>query len=122
MQGVHPLNIDWKNDNEGHVQDPDTGREFDVVVRPKENMWAPNGHPVKPRLYIGGNIDKLSGTDNYRKQIAWAKEYFGPVLDKLVNRHVELKFSRTAGCRCGCSPGFIVQDGSIPFNIWMDAK
>lgn len=121
MQGINRLNINWVDDNHARVQDPDNGRVFNVTVRPKTNMWTSTGRPVKPRLYIGGAIDELSQTDSRRKQIAWAKDYFGPTLKKILNRDVELKFSQKAGCSCGCSPGFIIQDGSIPFDIWMDA-
>ena len=121
MISAHRLNIDWIDDNNAHIQDPDNRREFTITVRPKSRRFV-CGNPVKSRLYVGGNIEALSGTDNFRKQINWAKNYFGPVLDKVLNRHVELKFSSKAGCSCGCSPGFIINDSSIPFNLWMNAK
>ena len=122
MQGIHKLNINWIDDNHAKIQDPDNGREFDITIRPKTKMWSGNGHPVKPRLYIDGPIvSQINDELDRQKAIQWAKDYFGPTLNKILNRNVELKFSQKAGCSCGCSPGFIIQDGSIPFDIWMDA-
>lgn len=122
MQGIHKLNITWTDDNHAHVQDPDNGREFNITVRPKTNQFIA-GNPVKPRLHIGGDLIREKEKElTYRKQIAWAKEYFIPTLTKIVNRPVNVKFSGKAGCSCGCSPGFIIDDSSIPFDIWMDAK
>jgi len=121
MQGINKLNIDWSDDNHAHVQDPDNGHEFDITVRPKTNMFVA-GHPVKPRLYVGGElVNAMQKAEKHRAVIAWAKDHFGYTLSKIINRPVELKFSQKAGCSCGCSPGFIIQDASIPFDIWMDA-
>lgn len=122
MIGINKLNIQWEDDNHCHVQDPNTGHEFNVTVRNKELKFAPNGQPVKPRLYIGGAmVNTKQDVLGHHQAIAWAKDYFGPVLNKILNREVELKFSAKAGCSCGCSPGFIVQDNSFSFDIWMDA-
>jgi len=33
---------------------------------------------------------------------------------------VKAKFSRTAGCRCGCSPGFVVSEWGFGFNLWIE--
>ena len=120
MFGIHRLNIDWTDDNHCHVQDPDNGRGFDVTVQPKSNTFV-GGHPVKPRLYINNDVTVLSRTENRRKQINWAREYYGHTLKKILNKDVEIKFSGKAGCSCGCSPGFIIQDASFPFDIWMKA-
>lgn len=113
--------IEWIDDDHAHITDPNNGREFNVTTRPKENMFVA-GRPTKPRLYVGGALlDKKEKELTYRQMIAWAKDYFGPTLNLILNREVEIKFSSKAGCSCGCSPGFIIQDPSIPFNIWMDA-
>lgn len=122
MQGIHKLNIAWTDDNHAHVQDPDTGREFDITVRWKTNMFV-GGKPVKSRLYVNGPLVRKKAEElTFHKQIAWAKDYFLPTLRKILNRDVNIKFSRKAGCGCGCSPGFIIDDSSFPFDIWMDAE
>lgn len=122
MQGINKLNIQWADDNHAHVQDPDNGREFDITVRQKKNMFVA-GKPVKPRLFINGDVVKEKENDlSHRQSIQWAKDYFGPTLAKVLNKPVKLSFSLKAGCSCGCSPGFIIDDSSIPFNIWMNAK
>jgi hypothetical protein len=113
------MNITWIDDNHAEVEDGD--KRFNVTVRTKTNAYVA-GNPVKPRLYIGGKmVREMEETLGHRKAIAWAKEFFGPTLKKIVGRDVQIKFSSKAGCSCGCSPGFIVQDANIPFDIWMDA-
>lgn len=86
--------------------------------------------------------------DDVREYNAKARMYFHHVgesiLDNLVNRgcrptdlyrdvmpeiirlaelHPDTKvvWSRTAGCGCGCSPGFIVKDHSR-FDVWVDVE
>jgi len=48
------------------------------------------------RVYVEGNID-LADLKQVRKKL---KEMFT----------CYVSFSRTAGCSCGCSPGFILKD------------
>jgi hypothetical protein len=120
MQGINKLNITWKDDNHAHVQDPDNGHEFNITVRPRK-MWQ-GAHPVKPRLYVNGPQVRARTDFTLRQQTAWAKAYFGPTLSKILNKDVDMKFSSKAGCSCGCSPGFIINDVSVPFDIWMDAE
>lgn len=122
---IERINITWHDDNHAHVQDPSNGREFDITIRPKKRMFSPSGHVIKPRLYVGGKlVDETEKEIGHRSAIAWAKEHFGSTLEKVLNRKIKMRFSSKAGCSCGCSPGFIIEDGgeSIPFNIWMDVK
>jgi hypothetical protein len=122
MQNVHPLFVDFIDRNHAIVIDPNTERSFNVTTQPKTNMFV-GGNPVKPRLYIGGNLVREKEAElGHRKAVAWAKDYFGPTLSLLLKKDVEIKFSAKAGCQCGCSPGFIIQDPSISFDIWMDAR
>lgn len=121
MQGIIKLNITWSDNNHAHVQDPDNGHEFNITVRQMTNRFV-GGHAVKPRLYIGGSAVDEHDSDSMKKRIAWAKEHFGPTLQKILNKPVDIRFSSKAGCSCGCSPGFIIEDTSIPFDIWMNAK
>lgn len=122
MIGINKLNVNWKDDNHVHIQDPDTGHEFEVTVRPKTNQFVA-GNPVKARLYVGGEIANQKEDElGYFAWIAWAKEYYGTAASKMLNKELELKYSRKAGCSCGCSPGFIILNHDIPFDVWMDAQ
>jgi len=35
---------------------------------------------------------------------------------------IELKYSRKAGCSCGCSPGFIATGGGNERDVWVNVK
>ena len=122
MIGNNKLHVTFIDDNHSVIYDPDVDREFKVTTRPKTNMFV-NGHAVKPRLYIGGDIVNEKQKElTHRKAIAWAKEYFGYTLQRIINREgTTIRFSSKAGCSCGCSPGFIVEGNNVPFDIWMDA-
>lgn len=122
MIGIHKLNISWSDDNHCNVQDPDNGNEFDVTIR-KHPMFSANGFRVKPRLYIDGMAEKEEELGR-RKFIDFAKEHFGYTLAKIVNQNIRLSFRSKAGCSCGCSPGFIIEEGgeSFPFDVWMTSK
>lgn len=45
-------------------------------------------------------------------------------LKKLFPEALEIKFSRTAGCRCGCSPGYIMKHEPNQWgkNFWVDIE
>ena len=115
------VQIKWIDDNHVQVTDSNNGRQFSIITRPKKNMFIA-GYPVKPRLYIGGSlVEKKERELGHQQLVKWIKTYFGPTLNLILNRDVEFKFSSKAGCSCGCSPGFIIQDSSISFDIWMNA-
>lgn len=120
------LNITWIDNNHATIQDPEFGRKFSVTVRPKTNRFVA-GRTVKPRLYVSGlAVDAAERRDDlsFNQRVKVVKEYFLPTLQKLLNRNVDIRFSQKAGCSCGCSPGFIVEDKDfLPSNdFWMDDK
>jgi hypothetical protein len=45
-------------------------------------------------------------------------------LKKLFPGALEIKFSQTAGCRCGCSPGYIMKHEANQYgkNFWVDIE
>ena len=58
-----------------------------------------------------------------REPVAMYRRDILPVLVATAPELQGLKFdwSRTAGCSCGCSPGFIVRD-SVGFDIFIDYR
>ena len=47
-----------------------------------------------------------------------------PLLRDLFPEALSIKFSRTAGCRCGCSPGYIMEHelNQRGRNFWVDIE
>lgn len=112
------MKFNWFDDN--HVKVIDDNREFDVTVHLKE--FKPGR---KSRAYVNGSLVREKEKElGYRKSITWAKEYFKPVLSRiLLKDDIQMKFSRTAGCQCGCSPGFIIETSDdIPFDVWITTE
>ena len=118
---IRNLLMDWKDDNHAHITDTETGHKFDLTVRPKTTVFIA-GKRVKPRLYINGMSEKERelGRNGF---ISFAKEYFGSPLKKILGPDVTLRFSWKAGCSCGCSPGFILENcPPIGWDFWLDAQ
>lgn len=122
MFGVHRLNINWRDENHCDIQDPETGTEYDVTVRPKERQWTPQGDPVRGRLYVSGVLVTEAEHLGMRKGVAVVKDHMEPLLTRLLNQQVQLSFSSKAGCTCGCSPGFIIRNPVTPFDMWVTVK
>jgi hypothetical protein len=118
------LNITWIDNNHANVVDRRNGREFNITVREKAKKWV-RDHRVKSRLYVGGQVVQ-DWEDNplstHTQAIKHVKEYFGPTLQAMLGENIGMKFSSTAGCFCGCSPGFILENsGELLWDVWMDA-
>jgi len=47
----------------------------------------------------------------------WLKEIVLPAVRGLGYEGVDLRWSQKAGCRCGCSPGFIDRSGIIRTDL-----
>lgn len=122
MFGIYRLNVTWKDENHCHIQDPETGNEYDVTVRPKDRMWTPSGNPVRGRLYVNGPLVDEAESLGLRRGIAVVKDHMEPLMSKILNQQVNLSFSSKAGCSCGCSPGFIIKNPVTPFDVWVDVK
>ena len=117
------LNINWIDDNHAIVFDADRFVTFDVTVRPKDRQRTARGR-VKSRLYVNGSgVKKIEEELSHRKATEKIKEVFSPALRELLKSdELKMRFSRTAGCSCGCSPGFILENVDTPFDIWMDVE
>lgn len=114
------MNVNWKDENHAEIT-TDTG-SFSVTVRPKENKFV-GGRAVKSRLYVSGAITNVSPDIPFNTQVKNVKNVFLPILREFLHLdNLDMKFSRRAGCSCGCSPGFILNDPNIPFDVWMGAR
>lgn len=74
----------------------------------------------KARVYVnGGNNLDLTSKDlpELRVLMAQKADKFGVSKDLLAHA----KFSRTAGCSCGCSPGFILETKDIG-DVFVEVK
>lgn len=89
-----------------------------------------NADAIASKFYDDNKIYSLPFKSNAWKAVmrastaltAPAIEYGGGFLD----RGRKPKFSNTAGCSCGCSPGYIVRNlyGHVlsGYNVWMDIE
>ena len=55
--------------------------------------------------------------DLYKKTIAQRLVKMG-----LISSPKDLSWSQTAGCSCGCSPGFILKNGQVGKEVFIDLK
>jgi hypothetical protein len=85
-----------------------------LEVRPRQN--GPYNNYAKARIYIflEGETIRQNLESRRCRPVTFYKQ---AVLPELLNRVPELqghklKWSQKAGCRCGCSPGFIVENSS----------
>lgn len=98
------------------------------------NRWYAadfRGYDSKPRCYVfpkGENV--IVGrhnrpTDLYRREVVPAvTEKLAAYLNVSASS-IKLNWSRTAGCSCGCSPGYIVTASTLghkPFDIFVDVE
>lgn len=82
-----------------------------LTVKSISSRFEKNAPSRKDRVYIDFEDETL--LENFsRRDAKPSRDFKEFVLDELVRaRHIEdettLSWSRTAGCGCGCSPGFI---------------
>lgn len=80
------------------------------IVSVKARLSNPTAHT---RIYIwpiGESLVKNMNNRRNRPYVRWKKEVLPEVLAKYNLSTSKISWSRKAGCRCGCSPGFIVKD------------
>jgi hypothetical protein len=105
------------------------GATVRIIERsPAGETWR--SYNAKPRMYVG--VDKEFSVledmaNRFRRPFtAWRKV----VKDRLVDTQFNLErmpWSQTAGCGCGCSPGFVLEHQSIEidgesfrrFDVWV---
>jgi len=108
-------------------------RERNVAISSQRK--TPAGHSRKVRVYIANaprpemplppysskgvneEIDKAWRQYN-RTEIRIMRRYAGKAVAKHYGYKVKMRFARSAGCRCGCSPGFILdREGSYDLYV-----
>ena len=84
---------------------------------------------AKPRLYIeptdwNVNEDLFEGGRFNRPHIDFKRHLLADTLTQagLDPTQIKASWSQTAGCRCGCSPGFILTGATTQFDIWAKYK
>lgn len=75
-----------------------------VLVRPADTRNS------RTRIYVSDSTDKV-GRRNEAERAAARLGITG-----------KLQWRAGAGCSCGCSPGFIVADGSLGLQVWAAAE
>lgn len=64
--------------------------------------------------------------DGAKRQRTWVREVTALIKEpvaKVLNqdpKDMKLRWSQTAGCACGCSPGWIVSDSWTMDTVWVD--
>jgi len=75
---------------------------------------------AKPRIYVwteGETVLENFGNRAARPSTLYRKYALPAVREKFgIPANVKISWSRTAGCSCGCSPGFIVHSKDVLFR------
>jgi hypothetical protein len=84
----------------GHVAKP---------RKPRAYIWTKDSRPIPPPT-----------TKGRREMLSAVLTHMG-FMPHHVERIVKMsKFSRNAGCSCGCSPGFIIENTMVSRDIFAD--
>lgn len=82
-----------------------------VVAQQKGRAYMPQ----KSRIHIftqGESIVKNLENRRQRPYTTYRKELIPEILERSgLSKDTKVSWSQKAGCACGCSPGFIIQDG-----------
>lgn len=62
----------------------------------------------------------LEGTRYTRPHKLYRAEVLPQLFRLLGLNDVQVSWSQKAGCRCGCSPGFIVKTDNVAYDIYVD--
>lgn len=98
-----------------------------ITLRPKSGSSVKrnaNQFYHRPRIYISPDGETVM--ENFRegrhtRPYTQYKQEILPLLFRLLGlTGVKVSWSKKAGCTmCPCSPGFIVKDGNVPYDIWV---
>ena len=108
------------------------GAKVKIIERsPNGETWR--SYNSKPRMYASTDqeFSVLEDMANRRRRpfTMWRRE----IKDRLVDTPFNLErmpWSQTAGCGCGCSPGFVLEHQSVEidgesfrrFDVWVTLK
>lgn len=78
---------------------------------------------TKPRVYFF--VKDESVLDNLSNRRNRPKNFYRTLLPEIykklgISELTKAVWSQKAGCRCGCSPGFILQDEDFAQDIFVD--
>lgn len=95
-----------------------------VMLRPKSGASSkPNATDFyhRPRIYVrpdGETVMENFMEGRHTRPYTLYKQELLPALFRLLGlRDIKVGWSQNAGCSCSCSPGFIVKEGNVPFDI-----
>lgn len=100
-----------------------------ITLRPKTgSSGKPNAadHYHRPRIYVSPEGETLrenllEGGRYNRPYKLYKAEVLPQLFRVLALNDIKVGWSKKAGCTmCPCSPGFIVKEGNVPFDIWVD--
>lgn len=84
----------------------------------KRSVTHERGRPFRPqksKIYIsvsGESVIQNLMNRRQRPYTSYKKELMPEILEKCnLPKDTKVSWSQKAGCACGCSPGFIIQDG-----------
>lgn len=98
-----------------------------ITLRPKTGSSSkPNasGYYHRPRIYVspdGETVMENFVEGRHTRPYTLYKAEVLPQLFRLLGLNsIKVGWSKKAGCTmCPCSPGFIVKDGNVPYDIWV---
>ena len=95
-----------------------------VTLRPKSGASSKSNATDfyhRPRIYVspeGETVMENFTEGRHTRPYTLYRQEVLPALFRLLGiSDVKVGWSQKAGCSCPCSPGFIVKDGSLPFDI-----
>lgn len=86
--------------------------------RSRRASERPDGHSI---VYV--SVKGETVLDNFVNRRSRPYQALRPiVIEELKKANIQfesIRWSQNAGCSCGCSPGFIIQNGDIGNNYWL---
>lgn len=112
------------------IEETTTTSTMTINFRPR--VWNPRyesyrSHTAKPRVYVdAGDFNLLEDLENrFRRPHKVYRSFVLKALELLGLDEPKIGWSQKAGCSCGCSPGFIVQNvdralnGAYNWDVWV---
>ncbi len=97
-----------------------------ITLRPKSGSSSKDNatdYYHRPRIYVhlaGETIMQDLQNRRARPYKVYKAEVLPALFRLLGITDVKVGWSQKAGCSCPCSPGFIVKDDGLPFDIHVD--
>lgn len=103
-----------------------------INFRPRVHNWRESWRTfeAKPRVYVyAEDFNLVEDLENrFRRPHKVYRSFALDALELLGLAEPKITWSQKAGCSCGCSPGFIVQNGNRALNgtrnwdVWVAIK